>query len=142
MASPAKKVTYSTARNGQGNYSGAMNSRGGNSNTTQQAQAATAALAAYFDFPAGIIRRIPDSLADQALRMDDSVVVDIDLARRQHEKLIMTLRKLNVGLTGKYGQFSRSRTKSSMKTVFFIFFGSHPGPGAASSNPYNFPVCH
>ncbi|XP_072016714.1 N(G),N(G)-dimethylarginine dimethylaminohydrolase 1-like isoform X1 [Amphiura filiformis] len=102
MASPAKKVTYSTTKNGQGNFGGgggAMNSRSGDTFATQAQAVSAGVVASYFDFPAGIIRRIPDSLADQALRMDDSVVVDIDLARRQHEKLIMTLRKLNVGMS-------------------------------------------
>ena len=100
MANPVKKVTYQTSKNGQHDISGGAGYRNNATRAEQQAQEAAAEAASYFEFPAGIVRRIPDSLADEAIRMDDSVVVDIDLARRQHEKLIMTLRKLNIGLTG------------------------------------------
>ncbi|XP_033127165.1 N(G),N(G)-dimethylarginine dimethylaminohydrolase 1-like [Anneissia japonica] len=51
-----------------------------------------------FDYESGVVCRIPDTLKDDAVRESDQVVVDIDHAKREHEKYILTLRKLKINL--------------------------------------------
>ncbi|XP_072016715.1 N(G),N(G)-dimethylarginine dimethylaminohydrolase 1-like isoform X2 [Amphiura filiformis] len=52
-----------------------------------------------FDYGTGIVSRIPESMKSVVKKYDVNAELDIDKARRQHEKYIHTLRKLRVDLS-------------------------------------------
>ncbi len=52
-----------------------------------------------FDYVTGIVSRIPESMKSVVKKYDVNAELDIDKARRQHEKYIHTLRKLRVDLS-------------------------------------------
>ena len=53
----------------------------------------------FSDYVTGIVSRIPDSMKSVVKKYDVNAELDIDKARRQHEKYIHTLRKLRVDLS-------------------------------------------